>query len=591
MAKRAGRATAPDAAGEVGRLLAEGMAHHRAGRIAAAIVAYRRVLKLDADHAEATGLLGLAALQQGDPASAVDLISRATVMAPDSPSHHCNLGVALNAAGRQEEAVLSFARAIELKPDYAEAWSNRGMALKHLHRPEAAVENHRQAIALRPNEPGFHVNLGNALVDLGELHEAEAAYRKALELRPGYANALSGLSLVLQELGRGEEAVAAGEEATARQPRNPEHLRHLGRAYRQAGRLDKAASAYRRALEVDPGDAESWRLLTNVEALPAPSAELDTLERLWRNPAVPNEARIHAGLALGRWLDDLGEYERSFDSFVEANRLRRRQIQWSETEARRDFGLIESVFDPLPEVAPLPGGRAPGPIFVVGLPRAGKTTLEGMLARHEDVRATGELKILSILARDLSRAHNLSRPGAHISEAPADALAQVRERYMEYVRHLAPAPFIPIDTMPPNFRNIGVLRLAMPEARIIHCTREPLEHCVAVFRKYFARAGYQYSYDLSELAIHYRLYRRLMALWRRVAPGFVLDVNVADLRRDPEAGMRRVLDFCGLKFDSRCAAFHESEPRLNAEQLPPGDHEARLAPYRAILAPLLAGAD
>ena len=576
---------APDRKAE--RLLAEGVALHRAGQPAAAIPIYRKVLARDPRHAEATGLLGLAALQTGDRPAAIRLLGEATRLAPDIARHHANLGVALNAAGQSEAAVQSFTRAIEIEPGYAEAYTNRGMALKLLGRAEAAADDHRRAIALRPGEAGFHHNLGNALSDLGELGAAEAAYRRALELRPGYANALSGLARTLMEQGRSAEAVAAGEAAVASQPRNPEHLRHLARAYRQAGRSDAEAASYRRALDADPLDTESWRLLSLAEAKAAPDADLDALERLWADDAIDGARRVHAGLALARWLEDLGAFERAFDTYAAANRLQRALVEWPAAQAKAELDLAARLFDPESAPAPLDPAREPGPIFIVGLPRAGKTTLEGMITRHSRVRAMGELRTLPVLARQLYETYGLADPGGHISAVPPGALDELGARYLESARAIVPEPFIPVDTLPPNFRFAGLLRLALPNARVIHAVRAPVDHCAAIFRQFFSRPGYEFSYDLAELVAYRAACATLMEHWRRAIPGFVLDVDVAELRSDPQAGMRSMLDFCGLGFEPGCAEPHESEPRRFADRLPPADPAARLAPWRRALEPLL----
>lgn len=564
----------------------QGLALHQSGRLGEAEVFYRRVLDRQPSYPAANHLLGLIRLQQGDADAAVGLISRAVHVRGNDPQYHCNLGVALNAAGQPGRAVASFERAIALQPGYADAHSNRGMALKQLGRPAEAVESYRQAIAIRPGEAGFHLNLANALTDLGDLHAAEAAYRRALDLRPGYPAALSGLCLTLEALDRTEEAVAAGEQAVALGPGEPEYHRSLGRALRAAGRPVEAVASYRRAIALNPLDAEAYRLMSLILRRGGKDDDLQAMERLLADGALPAEQQAHLHFALGKGYLELGDGERSFDHYRRGNALRREAAPFSLVGVEREFATIRRLFGDTAGVAPRASAAAETPpVFIVGLPRSGKSSLEGTLGRHDQARKGGELPLLGVEVARLWRGFELSRPDSSLRDVPAEAIAALGERYMAEARKLAPPPLRLIDTMPLNFRHIGFIRLALPEARIIHCTRDPLEHCVAMFQKYFARPGFEFASDLGDLAAYYGLYRQLMAHWRFVFPGAILDVDVQELRREPEARMRTILDFCGLEWDPACLAPYEPEPEIGAAgQLAP--QAERLRPYEAALGSL-----
>lgn len=575
---------------QIDALLGEAMGLHQAGRLPEAAPLYRRILEAQPDHAQANNLFGLVCLQSGDNAGAIAHMTRATQLEPDNPQYHCNLGVALDANALCEKAVLSLNRAIELKPDYAEAYSNRGMALNRAGAAAEAVASHRQAIALRPGEGGFHLNLANALAALGDVHEAEAAYRKALELRPGHAGALEGLSRTLVQLGRADEAVATAQSALARRPKVASYHRTLGGAHRRAGRTAEAVKCYRAALEIDPSYADAWMPLAQLVRKEARDAEYDELLRRCADAGLDDDARAKLGFAAAAWTADLGDHEGALGWYERANQARRLAQPYSQAAAEDDFRIIRSDFDPMPETPPASGAPADAPIFIVGLPRAGKTTLEGMLARHPGLWSAGELRVLPLLSRDLSIRHGLARPGGHIGGVPAEELAALGRDYMDYVRGIAPAGSTSIDTMPPNFRLIGLIRLALPNARVIHCVRDPLDHCIAIFEKHFGQPGYGYGDDLRDLAAYYRLYRGMMAYWHEAMPGFILDVDIAGLAAAPEEGMRRVLAHCRLDWHAECAGFHQSEPRMGESPASAAAaREARRAVYRPRLAPLLEG--
>ena len=568
--------------GKLDDWMRQGLSLHQAGRLAEAETLYRRVLDKQPSHPAANHLLGLVKLQQGDAESAVALISRAVHVRGGDPQYHCNLGVALNAAGQPRRAIASFDRALALQPAFAEAHSNRGMALKNLGRPAEAADAYRQAIALKPGEAGFHLNLGNALADLGDLHAAE------VELSPG-AGAAAGLSggavgplpRPCEALGRAGEAVAAGEQAVAARPDEPEYHRSLGRAWRAAGRPEAAVASYRRAIELSPRDAESWRLMSLIVRRATHDRDMEAMERLLGEPGLPEEAQAQLHFALGKGCEDVGDYDRSFDHFIRGNALQRQRAPFSLPEAEQDFAALERLFDrDAPRAAEAEAVDAP-PVFVVGLPRSGKSSLEGMLGRHPLLHTGGELPYLARLVADLWRRYDLASPSATLDDVPPSAFAELGAAYIDEVRKLAPPPMRVIDTLPPNFRYVGFIRLALPNAPILHCTRDPLEHCVALFQKYFALPGYEFASDLGDLAAYYRLYRRLMAHWHGLFPGAILDVDVARLRADPEAGMQPLLDFCGLDWDPACAAPYEPEPEVGQSGQPARElSRARLGPYR-----------
>jgi tetratricopeptide (TPR) repeat protein len=560
----------------------QGLALHQGGRMREAEILYRQVLAQQPAHPAANHLLGLARMQQGDAATAVELISRAVAQRPQDPQYHCNLGVALNASGQPERAIVSFSRAVELKPDYAEAWSNRGMALKAAGRPAEAAKCYRKAIALKPREAGFHFNHANALAAMGDLHEAEAAYRKALELRPEHPAALSGLSRTLQELGRPDDAVAAGEAAVARRPAEAEYHRDLGRAYRMAGRLEEAVSSYRQALAHDPADLEPYRLLSLTVRRSRYDDDIAAMERLYQDPALPPEQRIQLAFALGKSFDDLGEYDRSLHYYVEGNRQKRQTVSFSIDQARTDLGIISSLFDALPRTATRGGFEDYAPIFIVGLPRAGKTSIEGALRAHPRTYGAGELGLLAALVRELSIKYGLTSSAADLRRVPQEEFDVLGRRYAEVARGLGGASRVVIDTMPHNFRLIGFIRRALPNARIIHCVRDPLEHRIAIFQKYFAGLGYEYSYEPDELSEFYRLYKELMKLWEELFPGAVVDIDVGSVASDPAKHLPQIAAFCGLNWDDLPPLLPEPEPRLGDSDSQTSSGVSRLAVYRGL---------
>lgn len=582
---RPAAATSP----RIAELLQRGLQLHQSGRAAEAAPLYEQVLALDPKQPAANHLLGVVRLAEGRVDEAIHLISRAVAADGKNAQYLGNLGVAFNAAELHRDAQEALRRAVALKPDFAEAHTNMGTALRALGRFAEAAEAHRTAVRLKPEQAGFHFNLGNTLEDAGELHDAEASYSEAIRLRPGHVGAMAGRSRVLLSLRRFDDALDQARLAVVQKPDNPDALMALGGALRRTGQLAEAASVYRRSLGLQPDKGEAHFSLSYMTQHEARDSSFGEMERIFHDEALSRDSRARAGFGLGKGLADIGEHAESVEIYRAANALRCLDVPSAAGEAIAELDEVAREFaSAVPR--PAEGGyRDYDPIFIVGLPRAGKTTLEGMLGGHPALWGAGELSRLRRLVLDLG-ATGTKRPGnVRLSQVADAQLRGLGERYSDYVRKLAPFGRRTIDTMPPNFMLVGFIRMAMPEARIIHCVRGPLEQCVAIFEKMFGRSGYGYSYDLRELAAYFGAYRRLMAQWHSLYPGAIFDVDVAEVRKDPAATLRPLLDFCGLGWASGVGVVTDSEPQLGtaAPELVARRRRDQLDAYRPVLEPLL----
>lgn len=539
-------------------LLQKGLALHQSGKVNEAASIYLEVLKLDAAQPAANNLLGLVRLAQRNAEEAVTLLARATEANPADPQYFGNLGVALNAAGQHEKSVAALDRAIALKPDYAEAYSNKGMALRSLKRFREAVDVYRQAVRLRPSEAGFHFNLANTLRDAGFLFETESAYRRAVHLRPRYAAAINGLAAALDSEGRAPEVLELLDRAIAELPREPGlHLRR-GRALYHLRRLPEAAAAFRRAIEIDPKFGEAYLYLSYLVRRETRDAEVEAAAALFADESATDEARTFAGFALAKALADIDEHAASVTTYIAANAINRRSvvnppervISGLEADVRR----FEGVSAPRPDG----GFHEASPIFVVGLPRSGKSTVETILDRHPAVEGVGELPTMSRLVGEL-KAEIGDTP---ISEVPSDRFTELGRAYMREAQSLAAPGMRIVDTMPANFRHIGFIRLALPNARIIRPVRSKAEHLVDIFEKLFVSVGYEWSSDLGELETHYAAVEVQMASWRRFFSGRIYEIDLLKLRDDRQGEVRRLLEFCTLDWSDACMGEARSEPQI-----------------------------
>ncbi len=277
---------------------------------------------------------------------------------------------------------------------------------------------------------------------------------------------------------------------------------------------------------------------------------------------------VYIDFGLGKALEDTGDYRRAFEHFRRGNALKRREIHYDEASSRREFQSIAAMFDNAAferfrGVAP----PSPTPIFVVGMPRSGSTLVEQILASHPQVHAAGELQNLSRLVRAASSAAgsqaadvagSTSQPLGQ-SQAHAERLQGIGRAYLASLPALAQGKTPHCRQKPPgNFFNVGLIHLILPNARIIHTMRSPIDTCVSCFTRLFSD-GQEFSYDLAELGRHYRRYDELMAHWRAVLPSdAMLDVAYEDVVDDLETQARRLVEFCGLPWDAGCLVFHQT---------------------------------
>lgn len=506
----------------IDELLAEGLRLHQAGRAGEAAPLYRQVLDRQPEQPAANHLLGLVHLQRGEPEGAVRLISRAIRTHDRDPNSFTNLAVALNQLGRSREALIALDRALALNPRLPGALANRGIALKALGRHDEAAAAYRQALSLAPQDPGLHFNLGNLLLDDGDLQGAEVALREALRLRPWHAGAVNALSVVLEETNRLAEAAQLARDAVAALPAEPGFRYRLGRASSLLRQPAEAAAAFREAVRLQPDYGLAWNWLAETVRREREDDEVAAMRSLAANPAASSTERAFAGFALGRALADLGRHDDSIAAFAAAN------ARWRETagDAGAEIAALRRRIGQAAGFAALPPGRGfdgLAPIFVVGLPRSGKTTVETLLSANPGLVGVGEQRLLPRLVARATAIH-----GDRVETWPADAWRSLGADYAAGLAALIPAGCRPIDTLPPNFALVGFIRAALPRATIIHTTRQRGGHIVALFEKNVTGAGYAFTTSITDLVDYHALYLELMAAWRHALPGAVHDLDIGE---------------------------------------------------------------
>jgi Flp pilus assembly protein TadD len=454
------------------------------------------------------------------------------------------------------EAVRHYQELLELQPRNPEALCNLGVAFFSLGHNEEAERCYRQSLEVNPLSAETLCNLA-ALLQRNAV-EAEKYLRRALKINPKYADARSKLGLVLTVAGRLREAEAACRKALKVDPRHPEALLGLGQIAQTEGRFEEAETFIKRALKSAPKLPGAWAALANLRRMTvADSGWLKGAEELAAS-ALPLWQEAELRFAIGKYCDDVNDFERAFNSYRLGNELLKRVTQQYDRRAYSSFAddMIRSHSrEALARTASC-GSTSMKPVFVLGMPRSGTSLVEQIIASHPSARGAGELQFWLDTGRENEGAIRFGTLGA-------PARKKLAEDYLTILARQGPDALRVVDKTNFNCDYLGLLHSVFPKARIIYVRRDPMDTCLSCYFQNFS-AGLSFTMDLSDLADYYKVHRRLMKHWVAALPsGAVLEVSYEELVADPVAWTHRILDFLDLPWDDRCLSFDKTDRPVN----------------------------
>ena len=423
------------------------------------------------------------------------------------------------------EAVLTLA------PDYRAARYDYAIALLRRHKHVQAIAELEKLLQLEPENRAYKTTYATAKVGLGDHERALGLYRELLANAP-----------------------RAGEASEL-------HL-SVAHSLKALGRQQAAIESYRTAAAVRPNYGDAYWSLANLKTYRFEPQEIARMRAEEAAPTTASIDRSHLCFALGKALEDLGEFPESFHYYERGNALKKSESRYRPEPVERNTRLQKTVctaefFAARRGV----GAPDPSPIFIVGLPRSGSTLLEQILASHSTVEGTMELADIPRLVLELQGREpdndNPRYPGVLQSLEPEEFMRMGRKYLSDTAVYRSGKPRF-IDKMPNNFRHLGLIHLILPNARIIDARRNAMACCFSNFKQLFA-AGQEFTYSLEDIGRYYRTYLELMAHWDAALPGKILRVEHEDVVDNLEANVRRILDFCGLGFERECVEFHKTE--------------------------------
>jgi predicted Zn-dependent protease len=517
-----------------------------------AIIALRRATELAPDHADAWRVLGDLLFQRGETAAAGDAFAAHAVASVSDPA--LKPAAAALYGGRASEARALLTAYLAGAPDDVPALGMMAEAYAHLGQNADAEQVLMRCLELSPGFDGARFGLATARFRQQKYAAALPLLEQLAGAYPGEAAYLNLLAATLAALGEYDRAMALYEGLIATHQRQPLLWLNYGHALRTVGRTDEAVAAYRRCIGLDPGLGEPYLSLANLKVAAFTDEETAAMTALAARTDLARADRQQLGFALGKALEDRGEYAASFASYAEGAALRRAETPYDAEAASADTSAAIRVFTPsfFAERAGF-GSAAADPIFIVGLPRAGSTLIEQILASHSEVEGTMELPDIGLIAQ---RFADYPDDLARLTAAESAALGEDYLRSTQVQRKTGRPLFL--DKMPNNFQHISLIQLILPNAKIVDARRHPLATCFSAFKQHFAQ-GQAFTYDLADLGRYYRDYVALMAHVDAALPGRVCRVIYEDVVEDTEGQVRRLLHYLGLPFEPACLAFHETE--------------------------------
>ena len=560
------------------------------GRLAEAEQYGRKAVQIDPKMIGAWNNLGIVLQESGQLEESRECLEKVVHLDRDNAEAHNNLANTFKRLGNIAKAEKHWKRALALRPYYAETYSNLANLFNEQGQYEKALESGQRAIDLNPLLFDAYINLAAAESSRWRYKEALSWLDLLIAISPENAMAHSTRAVTLKELDRLDEALADAELAMSILPENAEVQCAYGTIQLHLGEFNKAITHFDKALTypsairerillgratafVENGESEDAlkqfdsilvEFPTSVGALysradlvkfKADDPALRKMQDLIRPNAIQSDNdRMSLHFALGKAFLDMGQSDNAFRHLNDGNRMKRALIQYDANATSQWLAsLSQAMTADILKKFKGQGDPSKMPIFVIGMPRSGTTLIEQILSSHPDIHGAGELKFLSRIIEE-----NGGMPGG-IKDVLPEKLRAMAGGYIAKVAPLSHGKLYVVDKMPANFMHAGLIHMMLPNAKIIHSRRDPVDTCLSCYSKLFG-GEQSFTYNQAELGQFHRDYQKLMAHWRAVLPSSnFLEVDYEQVVEDIETQARRMLDFIGVPWNSDCLAFYETK--------------------------------
>lgn len=498
--------------------------------------------------------------QAGDLQQAETLYNQILNAQPQFHMAWFQLGLIAVSVNKMDMAAQMIAKASEHRP--VEMTYHRALTeiYRRLGDLDKALHHGRQATKHGENDADSFYNYGLALADDKKFEEAIEAYKKAVTLNPQYGLAYNNLGSAYENIDNESGAFDAYSKAVEINSRHSEAQHNLGAILNQRGQNEKAKACYIKAIEANPGFTYAHNSLSTLKKYTADDPHVEMLENLTSQTAqMDHETQTKFWFAVGKMRGDLKKYKESFEAYEMANKLHRQTYPYNVEDTKTATNIIIKSFDQDFSKKENKGCVDETPIFILGMPRSGSTLIEQILDCHSQIHGAGELKDLSdIVATTIGQ-----DPDANyvtwLENASDDELQEMGGRYIERLRTHSETAVKIVDKMPGNFFYVGLINKILPNAKIIHSMRDPMDICISNYTRMFKQIM-PFAYDLKELGQYCRHCDDLMVYWKDVLPNdFIIGLQYEELVDDLEGKAKELIEFCGLGWEEGCLDFHKNK--------------------------------
>jgi tetratricopeptide (TPR) repeat protein len=497
----------------------------------------------------------------GQIQEAIDKIKALDKDFPNVPLLFNILGVCYKSLGQLQEASQAFLNAIKIKSDYTEAHFNLGLIYQQLNKLDSAVKAYKSVISLTPNYPSAHNNLGIIYLEKSQLDSAAEHFEWALAYKYDFAEAYNNLGATLQKQGKLDLSFNNFKQAIAIKPEYAQAHSNLGNLFQIIGEVDSAVKSFESAIAHKPEYAEAHRNLSILKKYSENDVHITQMKSLLSNITLSNSNRMHLSFALAKVNEDLGKENQLFEFLNEGNRLRKEQLNFSFDKFEKHYSVIKNQFSTTLPIIEKP--LTIRPIFIIGMPRSGTSLVEQIISNHHQVYGGGELEDFSNIINSILQDETTSGK-ANLS---LKTIISSRQKYLDVLSRFNTSKKIITDKLPLNFRYIGFILSAFPEAKIIHVKRDSMATCWSIYKHYFSSKGTGWAYSQEDIAKYYGLYLELMEFWHEIYPNQIYDLGYEDLTTNQEEETQKLLEYCELEWDQDCLNFHTNERAVHTASL------------------------
>ena len=453
------------------------------------------------------------------------------------------LGLVLAEQNKIDEAVTYYEEGIKIDPNFSMIYNNLGSIYRLKKNNKKAEDYFKKSINLDRNISEPHNNLGNLYLSLNKHKDAIECYKNAITINPKFFLAYYNLGLV----------------------------------YKSLGRFDEAKKYLEESIKLNNYFFTAHRNLSQVVTYKKNNEHFNLLKKIFNDIKIKKNQKTELAFALAKAFDDIKDYKSAFQYYVTGNYLRRKNILFSKKKEKAEFSNIKKIFNKrLFKKYEKSGNLNSTPIFILGMPRSGTTLVEQIISSHPKVYGGDELNLLPNLINKYFDNKEKKINLKNLINFDIDRLNHIGQEYINSIKNISNNSERVTDKLPINFKWIGIIKMILPNSKIIHCTRSPKDNCLSIFKTYFTNSSLNFAYNLEELSMYYNLYNDLMKHWADTLPNFINEIKYENIVQKPEEEIRSLLKVCSLEWDDNCIQFYNNQRPINTAS----DIQARKKIYK-----------